>query len=68
MVNTIPVLDAACMTNGDIKQCAEFGHKFLESLTEYGFVKLVNHSVPLPIVEDTFSQVCLRMKKPYDEF
>jgi isopenicillin N synthase-like dioxygenase len=41
MAKEMPVLDAACMANGDSKQRAEFGAKFLEAMTEHGFVKLV---------------------------
>jgi len=41
MAKEMPVLDAACMINGDSRQRAEFGAKFLEAMTEYGFVKLV---------------------------
>lgn len=58
MAKTIPVLDAACLANGSAQQRAEFSAKFLAALTEFGFCKLVNHSVPLPVVEDTFSKVC----------
>lgn len=57
MGKTIPVLDAACLSNGTAQQRAEFSAKFLQALTEFGFCKLVNHSVPLPVVEDTFSKV-----------
>ncbi len=58
MPSTIPILDAACIVNGTPQERAEFGDKFLKGMVEHGFVKLVNHNVPLPIVQDTFSQVC----------
>ena len=45
------------MAKGTNQERAEFGDKLTKSMIEHGFVKLVNHSVPLPIVEDTFSQV-----------
>jgi len=57
MPTQIPVLDAKALLNGTPEERAAFGQKFLESMTENGFVKLVNHTVPLPEVEDTFSQV-----------
>ena len=59
MPATVPILDAACMANGTDQERAEFGDKFLKGMAEHGFVKLVNHTVPMPVVEDTFSQVCL---------
>lgn len=65
MVKTIPVLDAACLSNGTAQERAEFSAKFLESLTEFGFCKLVNHSVPLPVVEDTFSKIKSFFKLPF---
>lgn len=57
MPSSIPVLDAACMTNGTDQERAEFGGEFLKGMIEFGFVKLMNHTVPMPNVEDTFSQV-----------
>jgi len=67
MAKEMPVLDAACMINGNSRQRAEFGAKFLEAMTEYGFVKLVNHTVPLPIVQDTFSQIKKFFQLPFAE-
>lgn len=56
------------MVNGAAQERAEFGDKFLKGMVEHGFVKLVNHTVPLPIVQDTFSQVGLvyHGSKAYD--
>ncbi|KAF2448845.1 Clavaminate synthase-like protein [Karstenula rhodostoma CBS 690.94] len=67
MAKTIPVLDAAYLSNGTAQQRAEFSAKFLEALTEFGFCKLVNHSVPLPVVEDTFSKIKSFFKLPFAE-
>ncbi|KAF2196660.1 Clavaminate synthase-like protein [Delitschia confertaspora ATCC 74209] len=61
----LPTLDASCMVNGTAEERAAFGQKFLESMTEHGFVKLVNHPVPLPHVEDTFSQIKRFFKLPF---
>lgn len=61
MPTSIPILDAACMVNGSAQERAEFGDNFLKGMVEHGFVKLVNHTVPMPVVEDTFSQVCLSL-------
>ncbi|KAF2802754.1 Clavaminate synthase-like protein [Mytilinidion resinicola] len=66
MSPSIPILDATFMAKGTAEERAAFGQKFLESMTEYGFVKLVNHSVPLPVVEDTFSKIKQFFKLPFD--
>lgn len=57
MSSPISVLDAAGMANGTPQERAEFGQKFLAGMTEHGFVKLVNHSVPLPLVGNVFDKV-----------
>lgn len=55
---TIPVIDAAALTGGDEQQLAVFRAKLLDGLKTYGFVKLINHTVPVPLVAETFDQVC----------
>lgn len=40
------------MANGTAQECAEFGQNLLTSMTEHGFVKLVDHNVPLPLWMD----------------
>ncbi|RHZ50795.1 uncharacterized protein CDV56_105127 [Aspergillus thermomutatus] len=62
---TIPVLDASALSGGTPEQRAEFGAKFLDSLNTYGFVKLVNHTVPVPLVKETFDQIKRFFKLPY---
>jgi isopenicillin N synthase-like dioxygenase len=54
---TIPVLDASALSNGGEQQVAEFRTKLFEGLGTYGFVKLINHMVPMPLVKETFDQV-----------
>lgn len=54
---TIPVLDASSLSTGTQEQRAEFSAKFLEGMKTHGFVKLVNHTVPFPLVKETFDQV-----------
>ncbi|KAL8662123.1 MAG: hypothetical protein Q9202_005015 [Teloschistes flavicans] len=66
MPSSIPVLDAACMTNGTDQERAEFGGEFLKGMIEFGFVKLMNHTVPMPNVEDTFSQIKKFFRLPFD--
>ncbi|EAQ84312.1 hypothetical protein CHGG_10716 [Chaetomium globosum CBS 148.51] len=53
---TIPVIDAAALTGGDEQQLAVFRAKLLDGLKTYGFVKLINHTVPVPLVAETFDQ------------
>jgi isopenicillin N synthase-like dioxygenase len=47
MTKEMRVLDAASMTSGDDSKRAEFGAKFLEAMTEHGFVKLVRHPIEI---------------------
>ncbi|KAL4919610.1 hypothetical protein BDW62DRAFT_178727 [Aspergillus aurantiobrunneus] len=54
----IPVLDASALSGGTAEQRREFAAKLLDSLAAYGFVKLINHTVPVPLVQETFDQVC----------
>ncbi|KAK4141744.1 uncharacterized protein C8A04DRAFT_38901 [Dichotomopilus funicola] len=53
---TIPVIDAAALASGNEKELAQFRAKLFEGLKKYGFVKLINHTVPLPLVAETFDQ------------
>ena len=59
------VIDAACMRNGTQDECNAFGTKLLDGMVEQGFEKLVNHSVPLPVVEDAFTMVSHIRRTPY---
>jgi isopenicillin N synthase-like dioxygenase len=54
---SIPVLDASALSEGTAEQREEFATKLLDSLKTYGFAKLVNHTVPVPLVKETFDQV-----------
>ncbi|KAF9882700.1 hypothetical protein FE257_005508 [Aspergillus nanangensis] len=63
---SIPVLDASALSNGTLEQRAEFSTKLLESLMTFGFAKLVNHPVPVPLVKETFHQIIKFFKLPYD--
>lgn len=54
---TISVLDASALSGGTVEQRAQFATELLESLNTYGFAKLVNHTVPVPLVKETFDQV-----------
>ena len=52
----IPVLDASALASGNQQQLVDFRHKLFQGLATYGFVKLINHTVPIPLVDETFSQ------------
>jgi isopenicillin N synthase-like dioxygenase len=54
---TIPVIDASALASGDKEKLVEFRTKLLDGLSTYGFVKLINHTVPVPLVTETFDQV-----------
>lgn len=60
---TIPVIDASALAGGNEKELAQFRTKLFEGLSKYGFVKLINHTVPVPLVAETFDQVCFKMPK-----
>lgn len=54
---SIPTLDASALSGGTAEQRDEFAAKLLDSLNTFGFAKLVNHTVPVPLVQETFDQV-----------
>ncbi|KAJ5771916.1 Oxoglutarate/iron-dependent dioxygenase [Penicillium odoratum] len=62
---SIPTLDASALTEGTAEQRSEFAAKLLDSLNTYGFAKLVNHTVPVPLVQETFDQIKSFFKLPY---
>ena len=54
---SIPVLDASALNGGTAEERTEFAANLLDSLKTYGFAKLVNHTVSVPLVQETFDQV-----------
>ncbi|KAJ5185851.1 Oxoglutarate/iron-dependent dioxygenase [Penicillium cf. griseofulvum] len=62
---SIPVLDASALSEGTAEQRAEFATKLLDSLITHGFAKLVNHTVPVPLVQETFDQIKAFFKLSY---
>ncbi|KAJ5798352.1 Oxoglutarate/iron-dependent dioxygenase [Penicillium pulvis] len=63
---SIPTLDASALSGGTAEQRAEFAAKLLDSLNTFGFAKLVNHTVPVPLVQETFDQIKRFFKLPFN--
>ncbi|KAL4886500.1 hypothetical protein BJY04DRAFT_73870 [Aspergillus karnatakaensis] len=61
---TIPVLDASALSQGTDEERREFAAQLLDSLSTHGFAKLVNHTVPVPLVSETFDQIKKFFKLP----
>ncbi|KAK2593238.1 hypothetical protein QQS21_009078 [Conoideocrella luteorostrata] len=61
---TIPVLDAAALKGESPQQRDDFRSKLFESLSTYGFVKLINSPVQVPLVMETFDQIKKFFKLP----
>lgn len=49
---TLHVVDFAGFTNGPDWKRKEIGTKLIDSFKECGFVKLINHDIPEPLVND----------------
>ncbi|KAI9371434.1 Clavaminate synthase-like protein [Aspergillus egyptiacus] len=62
---SIPVLDASALSGGTEEERARFAAQLLDGLVTYGFVKLVNHTVPVPLVRETFDQIKRFFQLPY---
>lgn len=63
---TIPIIDARALRNGTPVERAAFAKELLTGLTNYGFVKLINHSVPVEEVQAVFDAVTKFFRLPFD--
>jgi isopenicillin N synthase-like dioxygenase len=57
-------LDMSVLSTGSDAERRLFGDKFLTSLKDHGFAKIVNHPIPKEGVEDVFQQVYLFFSFP----
>lgn len=53
---SIPLLDAAHFTSGSPTDRAQFCQDLVASVLRYGFVRLINHAIPEPVILDMFAR------------
>jgi hypothetical protein len=52
-------LDHRRFTRGTPKERAEYAADFVQSLKNHSFVKIINHGLDDPTIEELFTRVCL---------
>ena len=55
-----PTLDLSRFTHGDDQERQQLATHLCASLSQHGFVKLVNHGVPDEAVSELFGWVCIK--------
>lgn len=56
---SVPILDHQHFTHGNEKQRSEYAEQLVASLKSHGFVKLINHGIDDPTIDELFKRVWL---------
>jgi isopenicillin N synthase-like dioxygenase len=54
-----PALDHRRFKHGTPKEQAEYATELVQSLKTHSFVKIINHGLDDPTIEELFTRVCL---------
>jgi isopenicillin N synthase-like dioxygenase len=65
--NAIPVIDLGPYLAGEPGALDQAGAELRHALTEIGFYTIVNHGVPLALVQEVYRQVARFHARPLDE-